>query len=105
MLGRKINYEFGRKIGHIVKDLNTHTVMEYQPEKVIIEYVRDFWLTNYEKDTLLLAPISLIDKHARNTFNRSFPDREEAVAESFSNDTIFHLAFKLSHQGQERDFV
>lgn len=105
MLGKKLNYGVERKIGHMVKEMNTQKIMKYQPEKAIIETVNELWLPCFNRDILLLMTIKEAEGLAKDSFSELYPHLDQNLAQSFADDTIFHLAFKLSHQGQVRDFV
>lgn len=105
MLGKKLSYGTERKIGHMVKEMNTQKIMKYQPEKAIIETVNELWMPSFDRDVLMLMTIKEAEQLAKESFPELYPHLNQNLAQSFADDTIFHIAFKLSHQGKEVDFV
>lgn len=105
MIDKKLSYTTERKIGHIVKEMNTHKIMKYIPEKSIVQTVNGLWMPSFGRDTLMLMTIGEAEELAKQSFETLFPDLDQNLKQSFADDTIFHIAFKLSHQGKEVDFV
>lgn len=94
-----------RIIGEIVENLDEHTIMEYKPQPVIIDFVSNFWLKNFKTKKLLSFPIDSLEEYCKETFLKSNPLADQDSLENFASDTIFHLSFKLSKQGRWVDDV
>ncbi len=105
MIDRKLKFEDNHKIGHMVQQMNTQVIKHYMPEQAIIETVRELWLTCFDREVLMFMPINEVEQMARLSFPELYPHLDKNLAQSFADDTIFHIAFKLSNQGKEVDFV
>lgn len=105
MIGRSLKFTDEQKIGHMVQRMNTQAIKHYMPEQAIIETVNELWLACFDREVLMFMPINEVEQMARLSFPELYPHLDPKLAQSFADDTIFHIAFKLSHQGKEVDFV
>jgi hypothetical protein len=94
-----------KTIHEIVENLNEHTIMEYKPQPVIIDFVSNFWLKHFDTKTLLDFPVDSLEEYCKETYLKSHPQADESSMENFATDTVFHLSFRLSKQGRWADNV
>lgn len=92
-------------IEEIVENLNEHTIMEYQPQPVIIDFVSNFWLKHFDTKQLLAFPVDSLEEYCKETYLKSHPQADPNSLENFASDTVFHLSFRLTKQGRWTDNV
>lgn len=89
-----------RIIGEIVENIDENKIIEYKPQNVIVDYVKNFWLKNWTTEVLKDGEIFAVESAAKASFMNSYPDADQETLDNFASDTVFHLAFKLSKQGR-----
>lgn len=94
-----------RIIGEIVETIDENTIMNYKPQSVIVDYVKNFWLKNWTTDVLKSGEVFAVESAAKASFMNIYPDADKETLDNFASDTVFHLAFKLSKQGRWIDNV
>jgi hypothetical protein len=94
-----------KTIYEIVENINEHTIMNYEPQPVIIDFVSNFWLKHFDTKTMLEFPIDSFEAYCKETFLKQHPEASENSLDNFASDTVFHLSFRLSKQGRWVDNV
>jgi hypothetical protein len=89
-------YEIMREI---VENMNEYTVLDYNPQKVVVDIVENFFFAKVPKETIIDTPIDAVETVAKDTYLKSYPTVEETLLQAFADDVIFYMAFRLSKQG------
>lgn len=90
-------------ISELVDKMNTHTILEYQPQEVIVDFAENYWM-DISRETgysLLNVPIKFIETKSKEVYSKQFPDADRKLLKNFTADVVFHIAFKLSNQGRD----
>jgi hypothetical protein len=94
--GKRLEYQ---QIKEIVNRMNEHTVLEYHPQEVVTDLVENFFFKKYTSENLLETPVKDVETAVKKLYLNTFPKADKDLLQSFADDVVFYMAFRLTKQG------
>lgn len=92
-----------KRIGSVVSELKDYTIMKYEPQEVVIDIVKNFYLKKYKKDFLLKHSVGFIRAQSKQIYRRSNKSADSETLNNFASDVVFHLAYTIRKEEDERE--
>ena len=79
-----------------------HTVLKYEPQAVVVDIVRNFWLKHFSPNELRRLQAKEVENKTKKIYLKSYPRADEETLHNFANDVVFHLVYELTELAKRK---
>lgn len=86
---------------HIEKMME-HTILEYNPQPVVVDIVKNFWMKHFSPNELRRLQVNEIEKKTKKIYLKAYPKTHEQILSNFASDVVFHLVYELVEHAKRK---
>lgn len=90
------------KISSYVAEMSEYTIMEYEPQAVVVDIVNNFWMKHFSSNELRSLQASEIESKTKKIYLKSHPNTSEETLNNFAADVLFHLIYELTELAKRK---